>query len=89
MRKQFNIDTDLFIGTYCTCYVYADRTRETRGDYHNIGRVFYNPLRVEIMDPSPKYAEAHARMQEDFTRLSGMDRVQVSATGQTTKIGKA
>lgn len=76
----------LFIGTFPCCYSYCDRTKETNGDYHSIGRIFYSPLELKILDNSPKYAAAHEIMQKEFEHLQTVNSIQVSATGQTAKI---
>jgi hypothetical protein len=86
MKKQFNLQNDLFRGTYPTCYVYADSTREKAGMYHEIGRIYFSPLRIETKDHSPEYAGAHEAMRADYKKLLSVDSVQVSATGQTTAV---
>jgi hypothetical protein len=82
--------TDYGIYTYSTGYFFADRQRETFGDYHKIGVVFFNPLKIHIYDNSPRYADVHAAIQQTYQKLkdSDQDHVQVSATGQTVKLGK-
>lgn len=76
----------LFIATHCTCYAYCDQTKMRNGDYLEIGRLYFNPLKLEIYKRDAKYSQAHERMKQDFERLSKVDSVQISATGQTAKV---
>lgn len=76
----------LFIATHVTCYCYCDKTKMRNGDYMEIGRLYFSPLKLELYKKDSKYSEAHERMKQDFEKLSKLDRVQTSATGQFAKI---
>ena len=88
MNKKTSQPDYLGIYTFPTCYSYCDKTKDdprTR-DYIVIGRLFYNPLRIEIFNNDVKYKDAHEIMKEDFESLKNVDFVQVSTTGQTQRI---
>ena len=78
--------SDLLICTHATCYSYCDTTREKSGDYLEIGRIYFSPLRMEIFDKSDKYKAVHKLMETELLNLSKVDSIQVSASGQTTAI---
>ena len=77
---------DLFIGTFPNAYVYCDKETITNGDYHQIGMVVFNPLKIVISDKSSKYAYVHKQMQKDYEYLKTQTSVVVSTTGQTAAI---
>ena len=79
-------NNDLLICTHATCYSYCDTTREKNGDYLEIGRIYFSPLRMKIFDESEKYKEVHEIMKTELFNLSKVDSIQVSASGQTTAI---
>jgi len=83
-----NIPSWLFIGTYPNAYIYADNRIETRGEYHRIGAVYFNPLSYVIKDNSPKYKEVHDMIINEYEMMKGKESVQISSTGQTARIGK-
>jgi hypothetical protein len=76
----------LFIGTFPTCYVYADMRREKNGEYHEIGRIYFSPLRVQINDNHRNYSDVHSIIYDEYEHLQTVDSIQVSATGQTARI---
>ncbi len=76
----------LFTCCHVTCFSYCDTTREKHGDYLEIGRLYFSPLRIDIFEQNKKYAEVYKIMQNDFNKLSKQESVEVSATGQTAKI---
>ena len=76
----------LFTCTHVTCFSYCDTTREKHGDYLEIGRLYFSPLRIEILEKNKKYSEVYNIMKKDFYKLSKQETVEVSSTGQTTKI---
>lgn len=80
----------LFIITYPNAYVYADKRKETAGDYHTIVHLYFKPLEFKVFDDSPKYAEAIKIAQQEYnTILANLERrIQVSATKQTVKARK-
>jgi hypothetical protein len=81
-----NIPSWLFIGTYPNAYIYADNRFETRGEYHRIGAVYFNPLSYVIKDNSPKYKEVHDMIINEYEMMKGKESVKVSLTGQTAPI---
>jgi hypothetical protein len=76
----------LFIAVHVTCYCYCDKTKMKNGDFLEIGRLYFSPLELKIIKRDAKYSEAHERMKQDFERLSKLDSIEVSATGQRAKI---
>ena len=76
----------LFIAVHVTCYCYCDQTKMSKGDYLEIGRLYFSPLKLELYRKDAKYAEAHERMKQDFEKLSKIDSVEISQTGQRAKI---
>jgi hypothetical protein len=78
----------LFIGTYPAARVYSDRRKESHGDYHKIGIVQYNPLKVNVYDKDPKYADVVKMMEEDMEQMRKDGYVQTSYTGQTAKVSE-
>jgi len=76
----------LFIGTYPAARVYADRRKESRGEYHRIGTVTYSPLRLNVTDNNPKYAHVIELMKEDMEQMRKDGYVETSSTGQTAKV---
>lgn len=76
----------LFIAVHVTCYCYCDETKMKNGDFLEIGRLYFSPLKLELYEKDAKYAEVHELMKKDFEKLSKLDSIQTSATGQRAKI---
>jgi hypothetical protein len=79
----------LFVGAFTTCYVYCDTRKEVKGDYKEILRLFYNPLRIEITSANKKaYPEVLELAKEQLKQLQMRcnEPLEISATGQTTHI---
>ena len=76
----------LFIAVHVTCYCYCDKTKMKNGDFLEIGRLYYSPLKLEIKKRDAKYSEAHEIMKQDFEKLSKVGSIEVSQTGQRAKV---
>lgn len=79
----------LFIGTFPTCYSYADKRKEQHGDYKTVLRLFYNPLRIEITAANKRnYPEVLELAKEKLRRLQARvnEPLVVTASGQTTEL---
>jgi hypothetical protein len=78
----------LFCGTFPNCYSYADTQREENGDYKTIARIYFNRLELKIFSTDAKYKNVIPLIKKEFEHLKGMDKIQISATGQTISIVK-
>jgi 5-methylcytosine-specific restriction endonuclease McrBC GTP-binding regulatory subunit McrB len=76
----------LFIGVYPNAYIYCDRTKEIKGDYHRIATVCFCPLSLSISDDAPQYKEAIERATKDYNEIKANPTkpIVISAVGQTT-----
>ena len=82
----------LLVCTYSTCYVYCDKRKEVKGDYKEIGRLFYKPLEIKLSKGAEKnYPGIVNIIQAKYQYIKDhIDKpIEISATGQTTMPGLA
>lgn len=74
----------LFAGVYPCGIVYADRHNEEHGDYKRLAFLPFEGMELEVEKDCPP--ELEARIRESAKRYEGLDTLQISASGQTTKL---
>ncbi len=75
--------------TFPTCYSFCDKRKEVRGDYKEICRLFYSPLRIEVTEHNKKnyaYIIETAFLALKYLQANVNKQLSVSATDQTTKL---
>lgn len=77
----------LFSGCYPCGIVYADKSREVRGDYARLAFLPYRELRLEFEKDCPEaFREVIEETARPIIAMRGKD-FEVSACGQTVKLG--
>jgi hypothetical protein len=77
----------LFIGTFPTGIVYADRRREEHGDYQRVAFLSYRSLKLEINSKAHKQLAKQAAEHAATIQARRGEQFQVSTCGQTITLG--
>jgi hypothetical protein len=87
-HKSQLMEDRLFIGVYPTGIVYADRTREVRGDYARLAYLPFSSLELEIMPNCPQGLRDQIIADAAAIQARRGEQYRISAAGQTITLGK-
>lgn len=80
-------DNRLFVGIYPAGFAYADRSRESQGDYKRLGFLDFGTLTLEIEPDCPEDLADAIKKHADGIQARAGETMQVSTSGQTVVLG--